>query len=85
MIASWDFELRLRLQDRREQLGLSQRALARMVGWPQSRMSDLERGVVANPSIDTYARWAKCLDADLIFLITEGEVTFRLVRRDKDQ
>lgn len=82
VLAPWDTELRLRLADRREQLGLSQRDMARKTGWPQSRMSDLERGMVVNPSLTTYATWAKALAVDVIFLISAGDVSFRLVCHD---
>lgn len=34
----------MRLRDRREQLGLSQSEVARMLGWPQQRLSAVEAG-----------------------------------------
>lgn len=53
-----------RLINRRTELGLSQRDLARRLDWPQSRVSDLERGKVV-PSVAAMIWWSGHLDVDL--------------------
>jgi predicted transcriptional regulator len=50
--------------DRRQELGLSQRELAELVGTTQSAIARLERGG-RPPRIDTLLRIADALDCDL--------------------
>ena len=50
--------------DRRQELGLSQRALAELVGTTQSAIARLERGG-RPPRIDTLLRIADALECDL--------------------
>jgi predicted transcriptional regulator len=50
--------------DRRQELGLSQRKLAELVGTTQSAIARLERGG-RPPRIDTLLRIADALDCDL--------------------
>ena len=50
--------------DRRQELGLSQRQLAELVGTTQSAIARLERGG-RPPRIDTLLRIADALDCDL--------------------
>jgi predicted transcriptional regulator len=50
--------------DRRQELGLSQQELARLVGTTQSSIARLERGG-RPPRIDTLLRIADALDCDL--------------------
>ena len=58
-----------RLRKRREELGLSQRALARLVNTRQATISDLERGILKNPGIDIVRRLAKVLGITSDWLI----------------
>jgi transcriptional regulator with XRE-family HTH domain len=51
--------------DRRQELGLSQRQLAELVGTTQSAIARLERGG-RPPRIDTLLRIADALDCDLV-------------------
>lgn len=51
-----------RLRKRREELGLSQRELTRIVNTRQATISDLERGTLKNPGVDIVRRLAKVLD-----------------------
>jgi transcriptional regulator with XRE-family HTH domain len=52
------------VSDRRQELGLSQRELAELVGTTQSAIARLERGG-RPPRIDTLLRIADALDCDL--------------------
>ena len=58
-----------RLRKRREQLGLSQRQLARHTGIPQSTISDLERGVQADMTTALVKRFARALACTTDYLI----------------
>ena len=58
-----------RLRKRREELGLSQRELARLVNTRQATISDLERGTLRNPGIDIVRRLAKVLGVTADYLI----------------
>ncbi len=51
--------------DRRQELGLSQRELAELVGTTQSAIARLERGG-RPPRIDTLLRIAEALECDLV-------------------
>ena len=51
--------------ERRQELGLSQRELAELVGTTQSAIARLERGG-RPPRIDTLLRIAEALDCDLV-------------------
>lgn len=57
-----------RVRSRREQLGLSQMAVAERAGVHFTFVSDIERGV-RNPSLLTMVKLAKALDADLSELV----------------
>ena len=54
------------LTSRRCELGLSQRAVARLMGTTQSAVSDLERAE-ADPRISTLQRYARALGLQLLF------------------
>ena len=58
-----------RLRKRREELGLSQRELARLVNTRQATISDLERGTLRNPGIAIVRRLAKVLGVTADYLI----------------
>lgn len=63
-----------RLRSRREALGLSQRALAEMVGTQQSHICDLEHQAELR-NLDVLRRWADALGFDVeVRLIDRGEV-----------
>jgi transcriptional regulator with XRE-family HTH domain len=50
-----------RLKARREALGLSQRAVAELIGTSQSHISELETGKVHGIGINTAERWCRAL------------------------
>ena len=58
-----------RLRKRREELGFSQRELARLVNTRQATISDLERGTLKNPGVDIVRRLAKILGVTADWLI----------------
>lgn len=58
-----------RIQQRREQLGLTQEELADASGLRQSIISRLERGTRKNPSADTVRRLARALGVTADWLI----------------
>jgi transcriptional regulator with XRE-family HTH domain len=58
-----------RLRKRREELGFSQRELARLVHTRQATISDLERGTLKNPGVDIVRRLAKILGVTADWLI----------------
>ena len=58
-----------RLRKRREQLGFSQRALAKRTGIPQSTISDLERGVQRDMTTALVKRFAQALACTTDYLI----------------
>ena len=58
-----------RLRKRREQLGFSQRELARRTGIPQSTISDLERGVQGDMTTALVKRFAQALACTTDYLI----------------
>ena len=58
-----------RIQQRREQLGLTQEELAEASGLRQSIISRLERGTRKNPGADTVRRLAKTLGVTADWLI----------------
>lgn len=53
------------VRSRRRALGLSQSALARMLGWDQAQVSRLENGHVANLTAATRRKIAKALRVKL--------------------
>ncbi len=57
-----------RVRSRREQLGLSQMAVAERAEMHFTYVSDIERGV-RNPSLNTMVKLAAALDADLSKLV----------------
>ncbi len=57
-----------RMVKRREQLGLSQSDLARLVGVPQPRISEFERGVKSDMFLSTALRIARALGVGLDYL-----------------
>jgi transcriptional regulator with XRE-family HTH domain len=65
-----------RIKNRRAELGLSQGALARMVGMAQSTLSEIERGDTKLPSADNLLRMSKALGVTQAWIVTgrEGEV-----------
>jgi transcriptional regulator with XRE-family HTH domain len=54
-----------KVAERRQEMGLSQRELAELVGTTQSAIARLERGG-RPPRIDTLLRIAEALDCDLV-------------------
>ena len=58
-----------RLRKRREQLGISQRELARRIGTPQSTISDIERGVQEDMTTALVKRFAQALACTTDYLI----------------
>jgi transcriptional regulator with XRE-family HTH domain len=58
-----------RLRRRREELGLSQRELARLIDTRQATISDLERGTLKNPGIDIIRRLGRALGVTSDYLI----------------
>ena len=58
-----------RLRKRREELGFSQRELARLVHTRQATISDLERGRLKNPGVDIVRRLAQLLGVTTDWLI----------------
>jgi transcriptional regulator with XRE-family HTH domain len=65
----YDMSLGTRLRKRREELGFSQRELARLVNTRQATISDLERGTLKNPGVDIVRRLAKILGVTADWLI----------------
>jgi len=57
-----------RLRQRREQLGLSQHALARRTGVPQARISEFESGTKTGMTLDTAKRLARALGCSIDYL-----------------
>lgn len=54
-----------RMRERRKQLGLSQQALARLLGLPQSKISELERDVRSDMLLSTARHVARALHMSL--------------------
>ena len=60
----------MKIKDRREQLGISQKELASRCEIAQSTLCDIEKGR-SKPSIDTALKIAKALDVDDIKFFEE--------------
>ena len=60
----------MKIKDRREQLGISQKELASRCEIAQSTLCDIEQGR-SKPSIDTALKIAKALDVDDIKFFEE--------------
>lgn len=69
-----DHKVGQRLKDRRIEIDLTIRELARRTGLSASFISQVERGK-ANPSIDSLRQIAKCLEISIQYLLSEGEDT----------
>ena len=57
-----------RIRQRREQLAMSQSALARRTGVPQSRISEFENGSKTGMTLDTAKRLARVLGVSIDYL-----------------
>jgi transcriptional regulator with XRE-family HTH domain len=57
-----------RIRQRRAQLGLSQSALARHTGIPQSRLSEFEHGSKTGMTLETAKRLARALGVSIDYL-----------------
>jgi transcriptional regulator with XRE-family HTH domain len=64
------FNLGGNVRDFRDQRGLSQAQLAKMIGVSQPRIAEIERGE-ANPRLSTIAKLAKALDVSVPELLAE--------------
>lgn len=62
-------ELRGYLIARRSEMGLSQRALAKLMGTAQSAVSDLENGDVMVPTADTLRKWGRALGVEIRVIV----------------
>mgnify|MGYP000955034759 CR=1 FL=1 len=60
----------MKIKDKREQLGISQKELAERAKMSQSFLCDIEQGR-SKPSIDTALKIAKALDVDNIKFFEE--------------
>lgn len=57
-----------RMRKRREQLGLSQGALTRLTGIPQTRLSEFESGVRTEMTVSTALKIARALGVGIDYL-----------------
>jgi transcriptional regulator with XRE-family HTH domain len=63
-------ELRGYLIHQRVEMGLSQTRVAELMRTSQSNVSELEKGQVRNPGVETLARWARAVGVELELVVT---------------
>ena len=64
----------LKLREVREKKGLSQGALSRKSGIPQSTISDIERGIIKSPTINLAQKLARALGVPLSEMLDENDI-----------
>lgn len=79
---SADLKVGLRLKERRTEVDLTIRELARRTGLSASFISQVERGK-ANLSIDSLHQIAECLEVSIQYLLSDGESTKGLPADEK--
>lgn len=72
-------DIRARLILRRRSLKLSQRVIAARMGCSQANVSELERGVVANPGYSTLMKWAAAVGLDFHMSFTDDDAHQRAI------
>lgn len=65
------YDIRRELTRRRHQLGLSQTAVGKRMGYHPATVSILEAGVVHRPNLYTIIAWADALDYHINLTFTE--------------
>ena len=74
-----------RIKQRRTQLGMSQGALARLVGMAQSTLSEIERGDTKLPSADNLMRIAKVLGVTQAWIVTGKEGELEILTEEEEK